>query len=130
MSKPRLLLALVGSLALLACRPLEVQVDPSGAQKLPLTGARNVEGVVTRALAHQGAVVAKGTRVRVEETWLIRHDRSATPPGYRVPGLYDPTTQSDGLALPKHSIDTFYVAAVLPEAERRVPVPAAHFQRD
>ena len=44
--------------------------------------------------------------------------------------LYDPTTQSDGLALPKHSVDTFYVAAVLPEAKRRVPVPAAYFQRD
>jgi hypothetical protein len=32
--------------------------------------------------------------------------------------------------LPKHSIDAFYLSAVLPDAERRVPVPAALFQRD
>lgn len=126
----RLLVALPFALALLACRPLDVQADPSGTQKLPLPGEAGVEGVVTRAISHQGAVLPKGTRVRVDETWLLRHDRSAKPPGYRITGLYDPTTQSDGLALPKHSVDTFYVAAVLPEAKRRVPVPAAYFQRD
>lgn len=118
------------ALLVLGCQPLDVTADPGGTQKLSLPGETRVEGVVTRDLRYQGAVVKKGTRVRVDETWLLRHDRNATPPGYRISGLYDPTTQSAGLALPKHSIDTFYVGAVLPEATRNVPIPASYFRRD
>lgn len=129
MRKTRLALALVGSLALLGCRPLEVRADPAGSQKLPLPGALQVEGTVTRALSYNGVVVPKGARVRVEETWLLRHDKSAKPPGYRITGLYDTTTQTDGLALPKHAVDTYYVSVVLPGGKQRVPVPAAHFER-
>lgn len=131
MRTPRsLLVASLLAFGVLGCQPLAVHADSSGTQKLPLPGETRVEGVVTRALVHEGFVVPKGTRVRIEETWLLRHDRNAKPPGYRITGLYDPTTQSDGLALPKHSIDTYYIGALLPEAEKRVPVPAAHFKRD
>lgn len=115
--------------ALAGCGPLEVRADATGSQKLPLPGEQSVEGTVTRALFHKGAVLPKGTAVRVEETWLLRHDRAAKPPGYRITGLYDPTTQSDGLSLPKHSVDTFYLSAVLPDSKQRVPVPAQHFER-
>lgn len=130
MLTPRRLLVFVALPFLLACGPLVVRVEASGSQKLPLPGEQRVQGVVTRALSYNGLVVPEGTRVRVEETVLVRHDRGAKPPGYRINGLYDPTTQTDGLALPKHSVDTFYMSAVLPEAEQRVAVPVRYFKRD
>lgn len=130
MRKTRLLLvALPFTLGLLACQPLEVTADPAGTQKLPLPGDTRVEGVITRDLRYRGDTLPKGTRVRVEETWILRHDPSASPPGYRINGLYDPTVRSDGLSLPKHSVDAFYLSAVLPEATQRVPVPAAAFSK-
>ncbi len=126
----RLTLALVTLPLLLACGPLVVRADAGGSQKLPLPGEQRVQGVVTRALSYNGLVVPEGTLVSVEETWLLRHDRGAKPPGYRITGLYDPTTQTDGLALPKHSVEAFYLSAILPEQKTRVAVPVRYFKRE
>lgn len=122
-------LCLAVCLAVLGCGPLVVSADPAGAQKLPLPGEPSVVGVVERELLFEGAAIPKGAEVRVDETWLLRHDKNARPAGYRISGLYDPTTQTDGLALPRHAIDTYYVGVVLPAARQRVAVPAEHFRR-
>lgn len=129
MWKTRLALVLALALCAVGCRPLQVHAAPGGSQKLPLPGVAHATGVVTRALSYNGVVVPKGTLVRIEETWMLRHDKSAKPPGYRVTGLYDPTTQTDGLMLPKHAVDTFYLGAILPDDKERVAIPAAYFEK-
>lgn len=108
-------------------RPVEVKVDPAGAQRLALAGDRAVVGTVTRTLTRQGRTLPKGTRVRIDETWLMRKD-GKEPAGYRISGLYDPTQRSDGLALARNAVDAYYVAYPLDEAAGLIPVPAAYFK--
>lgn len=104
-------------------RPLVVRADPTGTEKQPLRGKMEVQGTTTRALKLGDKIVPRGTSVVVEETWLLREKGG----GYRVGGLYDPATQTDGLMLPKGSIDVVFFSAVLPERKVRIPVPQEAF---
>lgn len=110
-------------------RTVTVSASPAGAQKLALSGDKGVEGTLSRPLKQGATTLPVGTRVRVLETWLLRKDKSTKPPGYRISGLYDPTVRTDGLMLPRHSVDAYYFAAVLPDAKREVAVPAHVFTR-
>jgi hypothetical protein len=124
-----LALALPLSLLAASCdRPLVVTADGGGLQRLSLSGERAISGTVTRTLSWQGHQLAKGTEVRVDETWLVRKD-GMQPTGYRINGLYDPTTRSDGLSLARHAVETYYVATPLHEAHRLVPIPERYFAR-
>jgi hypothetical protein len=126
---PRLLASLALVALFVACKgEVRVGVNPARFEKLALAGDQNVEGTVTRALTWRDASIPLGARVRVNETWLARKDKKS-PPGYRVAGLYDPSARSDGLMLPRNSVEVFYVASLLPEAGVTIPVPKSYFER-
>jgi hypothetical protein len=119
-----LLLMVVG---LAACeRPLVVRADPTGTEKQPLAGRADVRGALSRALKLGDRVVPKGTPVVVEETWLLRKQGG----GFRMSGLYDPAVRTDGLMLPRGTVDVVFYAAVLPERRVRIPVPQEAFRPD
>lgn len=122
------LLCIASALVLVACGPEEVRVSDVGLKKLPLAGRPSAVGVLRAALRFGQQELPAGTRVRVEETWLVRNDPAAEPPGYRVSGLYDPTAASDGFALPRHAVEVYFHGAVLPASTVRVPVPSRLLQ--
>lgn len=125
---PLLLAWLLGAAA---CeRPIVVKADPTGSTRLTLAGDLEKTGVLTKALRVGEEVIPEGTQVMVYETWLLRRDEGATPPGYRLIGHYDPEQRSDGLVLPRNSIDVYYLSAILPERDKRVPVPKAALKLD
>ncbi|MCP4500866.1 MAG: hypothetical protein GY822_12970 [Deltaproteobacteria bacterium] len=111
------------------CGPLEVNADPTGAKLLPLSGKLSIEGSLKRDLKVLGKVHAKGTKVRVLETWLIRKDSNKTPPAYRIKGLYDPAVQSSGFVLPDRAVEVFALCAVGPDYKKNIAVPLAELVR-
>lgn len=122
---PRIALLVATVLVLAACeRPLVVRADPTGTEKQPLAGKADVRGTLSRALKLGDRVVAKGTPVVVEETWLLRRQGG----GYRMVGLYDPAVRTDGLMLPRGTVEVVFYAAVLPERKQRIPVPQEAFR--
>jgi hypothetical protein len=123
--RPWLFLLCLASVDLLgACGPEAVHVSDVGLKKLPLAGRMSVIGVLRAAVRVGEQEFPAGTRLRVEETWLLRKDPAAVPAGYRVMGLHDPTAASDGLALPRHAVEVYFHGAVLPASSMRVAVPS------
>jgi len=110
-------------------RTVTVDVNPGGAQKLALHGIRGGEGELLRPIKYGATTVPAGTRVRVMETWLLRKNKKTKPPGYRIGGLWDATQQNDGLMLPRHAVDTYFFASVLPELTVEVVVPERWFKQ-
>lgn len=114
-------LALAG---LSACdRTRLVAADATGTTRLPLQGDRERRGTLRVPLVYQGQRVEAGTEVIVFETWLLREEPGASPPGYRIAGLYDPTTRAEGLVLPAGSIDIYFVSSLPGDPARTLPVP-------
>ena len=128
--RPFLLLAvLTATLALAGCdRPLVVNVQVNGAQRMTLRGDLEAEGTLKRSIQNGDRLAAKGVAVVVQETWLVRREK-ADPPAYRILGLYDPAKAAEGLMLPAGSLDVYYQAAVMPDRVVQVIVPAEEFQR-
>tara|TARA_Y100001934_G_C12033803_1_gene622634 strand:- start:132 stop:545 length:414 start_codon:yes stop_codon:yes gene_type:complete len=108
-------------------RPLRVDVDISGAEKLPLTGEQKVRGVLSRTVINGEFTFAKGTQIRVSETWLLRQKQS-NPPGYRISGFYDPEIQRDGFVLPSGAVDIYLVGHPLESPRQTVIIPMDLFQ--
>lgn len=104
-------------------RPRAVSVDVNGAQNLTLRGALEREGTLKRSIQNGDRVVAKGVRVVVQETWLVRREKG-DPPAYRVVGHYDPAKVDDGFTLPAGALDVYYLAAVMPDRVQPVVLPA------
>lgn len=110
-----------------ACeRPLVVRADPTGTTKQPLVGDIDVRGETARALRIGERLVPKGTRVVIEETWLLRKRGG----GFRVAGRYDPAVRTDGLMLERGAVDVVFLAAALPDRRSRFPVPQEAFAAD
>lgn len=109
-------------------RTVTVDAQPAGAEKLALRGESGREGTLLRPIKYGVTTYPEGTKVRVLETWLLRKDKKAKPPGYRIGGLYDATQQNDGLMLPRHAVDTYYLTTVVPELREKVVVPARWFE--
>lgn len=125
----RLVLLLALALAPLGCdRALIVRADPTGTTKLPLRGDNNQEGVLLRDLKVGPRTFPEGARVVVYETWLLRREEGADPPGYRITGLYDPAQRSDGFVLPKGVIDVYYVSSLKDDTSVQIPVPKEAFR--
>lgn len=118
-----LLLTLALPLAASCERALVVQVDPTGTEKLPLSGELNRTGVLLRELKVGPRTVPEGARVHVYETWLLRREKGASPPGYRVTGLYDPAQRSEGFALPAGTIDVYFMSSLEDDRAAQIPVP-------
>lgn len=96
-------------LTLSACnRPIVANADPTGTERLPLRGDAERIAVLDRDVHTPQGIVSRGTRLRVWETWLLRKDAQTQPPGYRVSGLYDPSSQNQGLVLPRGTIHVYF----------------------
>ena len=118
-----LALASIGSFQLGCDRPLVVRADPTGSIKLPLSGDASRQGEVLRDLHIGQHRVSKGARVVVHETWLLRREPGSVPPGYRISGLYNPSTRSDGFVLPRGAIDVYFVSALIEDSTVALPIP-------
>jgi hypothetical protein len=132
MRPTRLSLVLLSLLAFMVVgcnRTVDVEQTVAGLKKVPLAGAPSAKGKVLRPIRYrQTTLVPEGAEIRVEETWLVRTD-GKNPPGYRMKGLYDPTQQTDGLMLPRHSVETYYYGAVLPDSKQRAAIPERWFEK-
>jgi len=114
---------------LTACdRPLVVDVNANGAEKLALRGKTGVKGSLTRSLKVMDRVFPKGTEVVVSETWLLRKE-AGDPPSYRVTGHYDPSEQTEGFVLPARSVDVYFLSTVEPDRVLQIAVPAEYLKR-
>lgn len=123
------LLLFAAAITLAGCdRPLVVEVQVNGAQRLTLRGDLEVEGTLKRSIQNGDRMAAKGVAVVVQETWLVRREK-AEPPAYRILGLYDPAKAAEGLMLPAGALDVYFQAAVLPDRVVQVIVPIEEFQR-
>jgi hypothetical protein len=124
-AQQKLIACLFWGIGLGACeRTLVVEADPAGTTRLALSGEPGRHGMLTRTLRYGGQEIKAGTTVKVFETWLLRKEEGANPPGYRIPGMYDPSTRTDGLVLPRGSVDVFYVGVPPDQPKLQLPVPA------
>ena len=124
------LFTLVAVLALAGCdQPLAVAFNPAGAKDLALKGEIGVTGTTTRGLIYNGRTYAKGSKVAVYETFLVRRE-GGRPPSYHFEGLYDPVKKADKFVLPPGAIDTFYYSVLEPHRKEHIPVPKEYFKRD
>jgi hypothetical protein len=129
-------LLLAGCLALVAptltaCdKPIVVDTDPKKLKRLPLRGEVDRTGTLTSAVDFNGQIIQKRTTVVVRETWIVRRDPRADPPGYRIGGYYDSTKRTEGFVLPPGRADIYFVSAIRgPQGEvGRIPIPIEAFQ--
>lgn len=109
--------------ALSACqRPLVAHADPTGTERLPLRGTPNQTAVLTRDVQTEAGRFAAGTRLQIWETWLLRKEAQAKPPGYRITGHYDPASQSEEFVLPRGTIHVYWYGPALDGTPNPVPV--------
>ena len=121
---------LLGAMLLGGChRPLDVDADPTGTKTLELAAAHGIEGRLTRIGRVSGRVIPEGTRVKVQQAWLLRRNSSSQGRGYRLGGYYDPAEQAEGFVLPEGAIDTYYYCLIDDEVGSMVPVPKEVFKR-
>lgn len=116
-----------------AChRPLVADADPTGIERLPLRGTPHQEAVLDRDVRTDGRTLARGTRVQIWETWLLRKDRQSKPPGYRITGYYDPTQPSERFVLPRGAIRVYFygppVGGTLQQSPVAIPEEAVRIQ--
>lgn len=110
-------------LSLSGCnRPLESNADPTGTERLPLRGEAERIALLLRDVHTPQGIFPQGTRLSVWETWLLRKEPRAKPPGYRVSGLYDPSAQNKGFVLPRGTIHVYFYGPPLDDNFPRTPV--------
>jgi len=110
-------------------QPIAVEMNVVGAKDLNLRGIHGITGTITRSLVFDGKTFAKGSKVVVNETFLVRRE-GGKPPSYHFKGLYDPVKRADGFMLPSGTIDTYYLSVLEPDRRQRVPVPKEYFKPD
>ena len=124
----RLFLCSLFLFALCACdRPVRVEFDASGFKNPGLIGKPHVQGIVLRPIQTAEGIIPNESKVEVLETFIKRR-KSDAQDGYKIRGLYDPTTSSKGLMLPRNTVDIYYGVTVLPERKTQGMVPQRFFR--